>query len=550
MAKRVAIYARYSTDEQRQTSIEDQIRNCRTIAEKLGLVVEDRFIFSDSAISGAEKGIGKRPGFERLMDAIKSGEVDTVIFDSVARAARNYLQGAQLHSLVDTVGLRIVTADGIDSIEQNWDMLWQLKLMTAVGQVKSTASDVQRGMLGQLERGFQIAQPPYGYRATRIYKTDGDSEGTRWGIEPVQAAIVRQMYEWRKSGMSVALIARRLNEDGLPIPRPKSCKGHQYWRPATVQRILANRIYKGEFVWNGSAFARSRAQKRRQEPKLQVFARPDLRLVSDEVWEACNTSQGNARVRGGGRHALAGILCCGVCHAKLAIGAGPKVWTIYCPQCEQAKRVGGHTAFIGYSSLTPAKLALDYCLQQVFTGEVLAEFHARLRERTLSGPGNEEAILRSEIKSLDDLIARIKRFMRDPNIDEDELKKDFGDASASKQEKLERLNALLLQEPTITKALVEKQTAIEPLVLIRRLLDGEPEVYKVRATLGRLIKRFELVAKPAKNVAVFELEFIPGLCIADLTGTKAVDSQSVVFRVTVSTTARRPVVWTVQGERV
>jgi site-specific DNA recombinase len=550
MAQRVAIYARYSTDEQRPTSIEDQIRTCRNAAERLGLIVEERFIFTDSAISGAEKGFGKRAGFARLMDAINTREVDVVIFDSVARAARNYLQGAQLSSLVESIGLRIVTLDGIDSIQDSWDTLWQCKLMNAVGQVKSTSADVQRGMLGQLKRGFQIAQPPFGYTAMRVYQCDGSPQGTRWNVEPVQAAIVREMYDWRRSGMSVAMIARRLNADGLPIPRPKSCKGHQYWRPATVHRILGNRIYKGEFVWNGSSFALAKARRKRQEPKLEVFARPDLRLVSDEVWMACNASQPNARVRGGGKHALAGILKCGVCKSKLSIGGGPTVWTISCPQCEQAKRVGGHESFIGYSSLTPAKLALDFCLQQVFSGPVLAEFHNRLRERMLSGPGNEEAELRADIKSLEDLIARIKRFMRDPKIGDDELRQELGDATAERQERESRLNALLARTPVVTKAMVEMQEALEPFAIIRRLIDGEPEVYKVRATLGRLIKRFELVAKLSKNVAVFELEFVPGICVAELTSTQTIDSQGVVFRVTVSTTARRPVVWTVQGERV
>lgn len=550
MAQRAAIYARYSTDEQRPTSIEDQVRNCQQAAQRLGLTVEERFIFSDSAVSGATKGIGKRPGFARLMDAIHSAEVNTVIFDSVARAARNYLQGAQLGDLVESIGLRIITLDGIDSTHDSWDTIWQFKLINAVGQVKSTSSDVSRGMLGQLERGFQIAQPPFGYKATRVYQTDGNPKGTKWDIDPVQGEIVRQLYEWRKAGMSVAAIAKRLNEDGLPIPRPKTCRGHQYWRPATVQRILNNRVYKGEFVWNGSAFAIAKARKKRQEPKQKVFARPELRLVSDEVWTACNTTQSHARVRGGGKHALAGIIRCGVCGAKLSIGAGPKVWTISCPQCEQAKRVGGHDKFLGYSSLTPAKLALDYCLQQAFTGPVLAEFHARLRARVLAGPGREEADLRTAIKALDDLIARLKRYMRDPRIGDDELQKDLGDAISERLEKVERLNALVAMAPVVTKDLVEKQAAIEPLTLIKRLLDGEPEVYKVRATLGRLIKRFELVAKPAKNVAVFELEFVPGICVAELSQTLAVDSQRVAFKVTVSTTARRPVVWTVQGERL
>jgi len=170
-----AIYARISTDEQRPTSIEDQVRRWRETAAKEGLEVEDKWVFSDIAISGTAKGRAKRVGYQRLMDAIKARLVDVVFFDDVSRASRDMEEGGRITTLVKSMGLRVITSDGIDSGKQaeSW-MLWSLKQMTAVQQVESTASQVVRGMVGQLERGYQIAQPPFGYTGVQIKDNSGN----------------------------------------------------------------------------------------------------------------------------------------------------------------------------------------------------------------------------------------------------------------------------------------------------------------------------------------------------------------------------------------
>lgn len=544
-----AIYARYSTDEQRPTSIEDQVRRCRETAAKEKLTVEDRLVFSDSAISGTAKGRTKRVSYQRLMDAIESKLVDIVFIDDVSRAARDMLEGAKIMALVDSIGLRVVTSDGIDTAQPNWKMLWSFKLMTAVQQVENTASQVVRGMVGQLERGYQIAQPPFGYKSLRIKDAGGRELGTTWEIDTKEAELLRSMYAWRQSGKSVAKIAFELNSLGVLPPCHRRCNGVPYWRPATVHRVLANTIYKGMFVWNGSGYSKAKAKKKRRQLIEQAFERPNLRIVSDELWSACNRVVRNMAIRGGGRHALAGVLSCGVCNALLSLKSVKKSCSVHCPQCEQANRVGGHQNFIGYSSLAAARHALEWCLREVFTGGVLAEFHARLQARLTAGPAKEEAELRRRLGELDVTLKRLKRFALDPDIGEDFFRKDLSDARAEQKSRQAQLDALLSRASHVTKAAVDVQSSIDPLGLIQRLLDGEPEVYKVRATLRRLIARFEFVSKPERNVSIYQLTFIPGIGVAEVSESDVLDEASVTFRVTVSTTAARPVVWIVKGER-
>lgn len=547
-----AIYARYSTDEQRPTSIEDQVRRCRETAAKEGLTVADNFVFSDSAITGTEKGRTKRAAYQRLLDAIDARIVDIVFIDDVSRATRDYLEGAKLMATVENTGLRVVTSDGLDTAQNNWKTLWQVKLMTAGLQIENTAMQVVRGMLGQLERGYQVAQPPFGYRGVRIQDTNSSRIlGTRWEVDETEAALIRKMYAWRKSGLSVAKIALELN-DVLKVLPPcyRRCKGNIYWRPATVHRILANAIYKGVFVWNGSACTRAKSKRKRKVVEEIEFKRPELSIVTEELWNDCNQPVKTIGVRGGGKNALAGVMHCGVCKALLSLSKVKKSCSVHCPQCEQANRVGGHHDFIGYTSLSAAKLALEWCLREVFTGEILEEFHARLQARLHATPVKEEADLRLGLEELGVTINRIKRLALEPGIGDELFKEDLIAAMATQKSKKSQLDALLSRKSHASKGAVAAQTAVDPFELIRRLIDGEPEAYKVRATLRRLISKFEFISKPGKNVSVFELTFVPGIGVAEVSETDVIDTTGVSFSVTASTTARRPVVWVIKGERI
>lgn len=100
MTKRIAIYARVSTDSQ---TVENQLRELQEVAQRQGWVVTD--IFTDEGISGA-KGRDKRPGYDALLKAIARREVDLVAAWAVDRIGR---------SLPDLVGfLGDLNAKGVD----------------------------------------------------------------------------------------------------------------------------------------------------------------------------------------------------------------------------------------------------------------------------------------------------------------------------------------------------------------------------------------------------------------------------------------------------
>src|SRR3546814_13244159 len=77
---RAAIYARYSTDKQRETSIDDQVRGCTRLCEQRGYVQVETY--SDAAKSG---GTVARPALKRLLDDVKTGRFDVIVLDSLTR---------------------------------------------------------------------------------------------------------------------------------------------------------------------------------------------------------------------------------------------------------------------------------------------------------------------------------------------------------------------------------------------------------------------------------------------------------------------------------
>ncbi|WP_427913956.1 recombinase family protein [Ramlibacter sp. MMS24-I3-19] len=545
-------YARYSPGNgQRETSIEDQLRRCRQVAEREGLAIDENFVFADQAITGKAEGLAKRTQYRRLLDAIEARECSIVIVDEISRLTRHVREGGRLMDLVDEMGVRFLTNDGIDTLRDGWRALWMVKLMAANMEVESTGSRTTRGMVGQLERGYQIAQAPYGYRAIPEVTDAGKVLGTKWSIHEPEAEVIRRIYAWRHQGLSCPTIAATLQREGVLPPGSARKRGQVRWRAASVHRLMSNQIYRGLFIWNGSGFTKARARKKRKEVKELPFARPQLRLVSDELWFSCNPrgngEQRSHRPRGGGKNVFSGLVRCGVCDSLLSIGSNKGM---NCPGCYQAKRVGAVDQYMGYTSVTAAKLALEWVLAALFTGEVRQELNKRLTHKLHTGPAKELEEVTGRLKDIEANIDRIQEFMLNPNLDPAIWVKRLEGFAQSKQACEHRLSQLRSASRKLTPAVLQAQVHMDPLPALRELLDGQMEAYKVRATLRRLLATFTFVAKPSRYVSVFRLALQPGVCLAELSDTDVIDNSLFQFEVTCSTTASRPVVWHVSGRAV
>jgi len=101
-----AIYARYSTDGQRETSIDDQVRRCREVAEKSGYTVDEALIFTDSALTGTDKAIHKRAGYHAMLEAWNRHRFNALVVDEIPRLARDVVEMAKLQKTIECRAVR------------------------------------------------------------------------------------------------------------------------------------------------------------------------------------------------------------------------------------------------------------------------------------------------------------------------------------------------------------------------------------------------------------------------------------------------------------
>lgn len=323
---RAASYARFSTDKQRETSIEDQARVCRARIDAEGWQFVE--IFSDMETSGRTL-IGERPGAARMIEAVRRALVDVVVLESLDRLARDLVEQETVVRRLEHRGLRIIgVTDGYDTQLQGRELMRAVRGAINEGYIRDLGHKTHRGLAGQVERGFHAGGLSYGYRST-VAGTDarGEPIGHRLAIDEDQAERVRWIFERYADGWSCQKLAATLNADGVPGPRGGTwCVSALYGSPNKGSGILNNELYLGRYIWNRSQWMKdpdTRKRVRMDRPRAEwvVEDRPALRIVHDDLWQRARDRMAR-RPRPGvrsPRSLFGGLLKCGKCGGAVII---------------------------------------------------------------------------------------------------------------------------------------------------------------------------------------------------------------------------------------
>ncbi|NMG28080.1 recombinase family protein [Aromatoleum evansii] len=538
----IAFYLRYSGENQSPTSIEDQKRRCLELAERQGFSTAHVLFFEDAEVSGYKyEEAQNRPGYKALLAAWDRGEFNVLFVDEFCRLARNYRQIAELEERLDRGDVRLITANGIDSNSANGRFLIGLYGVLAAEESRSISFRVTRGMTGQLVRGYMIAQPPYGYRGERKFAQDGRAVGTVWHIHEPEAEIVREMYQRRLAGAAFAEIAAWLNDSGV-----KTSRRGRVWRPAAVQRVLENPIYCGEFRLNASSFSKYQAKKSGKQLKIVPFPRPDLRLVSDEVWKLAQGPGISRTGYGGGRNHLSGLIHCNCCGSVLSVtNAGSRM---ACGTCVVNSRVGAPGAPTRVPSVSVAGLnaVVGFALRHVFDDERIALIRARLRERLDGGPAAELARLKRLVTKAQNEAQQLARMIRRSDGPDEILEREYDEAKAALREAERSLKDTESAHIGWSGAEIAAQLDVDATTLGAKLLDGRLDAPAVRAVLTQLFPRFVFMGRKSRHVALFELDFAPGVAVAWLSGTSSQIDERVRMSLRLELATRQPLTWSVE----
>ena len=297
---RAAVYARYSSENQRPESLADQIAACRRLAAERGVTILEDHIYTDQAQSGARR---DRQGLTALVAAAQGRLFDVVLVDDLSRLARdNYLMLTVLAEL-QFAGVNIVSvADGLDSHDAEATLGIQIRGIFNELQLQGLKKKTLRGQIGQKQRGFSVGEHPYGYTSVPVGATRVDKKGRtrpdgyKFEIEPREAAVILRVFNAYAAGQSVLRIARMLNSDAVP-GRFRATKG---WSPTTVGRVLDNEKYIGRWVWNKRELRRDPRTGRRRafaKPASEWITHEDetLRIVPQALWETVRTRRQQVR---------------------------------------------------------------------------------------------------------------------------------------------------------------------------------------------------------------------------------------------------------------
>lgn len=343
---RVAVYARFSSDMQRETSLDDQIAAARRHAVGQGWTVDDAHVFTDAAVSGASI---DRPGIQRLLvaAALRPCPFDVLIVDDSSRVSRDLADAVRFLQQLRFFGVRVIyISQQIDSASDQAETLAAVHGIVDSLYLREMAAKIKRGLRGQLERGFATGSITFGYRTIPVPDPSGKMDpnggprllGKRVEVVPDEARVIVQIFDWFVQGLGLTTITDRLNIAGRRGPRGKP------WRRGAARRVLVNERYCGRLIWGSRRFERvpgTRQKLPRAVPRADwhVLDRPDLQIVTPDLWSRAQqrlaeiralTVADSAKPLMRGRNAalhsknlFSGFMRCGTCGgAVTAVNAG------------------------------------------------------------------------------------------------------------------------------------------------------------------------------------------------------------------------------------
>lgn len=223
------IYARYSSHNQRDVSIEQQIEACRKHAAEFGLTITDTY--EDRAISGRTD---NRPAFQRMMRDAEDGKFQYVLAWKSNRMGRNMMQAMVNESRLMDCGVKVFYAE--EDFDDSAAGRFALRSMMNVNQFYSDnlAEDVRRGLMDNASKCMANGRQPLGYKR---------GEGGKVVVDEPAAAIVREIYTRIASGEMFMDIARDLNRRGI-----KTQSGSE-WNKSSFKVLCRNERYRGIYIY-------------------------------------------------------------------------------------------------------------------------------------------------------------------------------------------------------------------------------------------------------------------------------------------------------------
>ena len=279
---KAVIYARYSSDNQREESIEGQLRECTAFAEKNGITILRHYI--DRAFSAKTD---NRPEFQNMIKDSSQGLFEMVLVWKLDRFSRNRYDSAHYKAILKKNNVKVVSAT--EKISEGSEGILMESILEGFAEYYSAdlSEKIVRGMTeNALKHKYNGGGKTIGYVI---------DEDQCFQIDPLTAPLVLEAYKRYDKGATMKEIRDWMNEQGFRNSRgnPISYTG--------VEHILSNRRYIGEYRYRDIVIPDGIPQIVPQD----LFDRVQTRLAKNK--------KAPARFKAEDEYILSGKLFCGYC---------------------------------------------------------------------------------------------------------------------------------------------------------------------------------------------------------------------------------------------
>ena len=276
------IYARYSSDNQREESIEGQIRECKAYADKNGIDIIE--IYIDRALSAKTD---NRPDFQRMIKNSTSRSFEVILVWKLDRFARNRYDAAHYKSVLRKNGVKVTSAT--ENISDGSEGILLESVLEGMAEYYSAelAEKVNRGLTeNALKCRHNGGTPPIGYIVDKDQKYQPD---------PVIAPLILRAFTDYSNGKPILQIIEDLDAGGIRSIHNTKININ------TVTRILHNRKYIGEYRYGETVIPGG----------MPAIVSPELFERVQEMLE--KTKRAPARAKAEVEYLLTTKLFCGKC---------------------------------------------------------------------------------------------------------------------------------------------------------------------------------------------------------------------------------------------
>lgn len=298
------IYARYSSNNQREESIEQQVNKCQEFAARKKLQVVH--VYSDAAISGKTD---QRPQFQQMLKDSEKGRFQYVISWKSNRIGRNMLQALTNMARLDDAGVKCLFVE--EYFEDTASGRFAERNMMNINQfyIENMAEDIRRGLMDNAEKCLVNTRPCLGYKK---------GPDKKYAINEETAPIVREIFQRYLDGWNFIDIANDLNRRGI-----KTVLGND-WNKGSFHSMLRNEMYVGVYKY---------AEVRIEGGVPAIIDKKQF----EEVQRRLSTKQGpKGKKNGTAQYLLTGKLFCGHCGEPMVgiSGTGRHGETHYYYRCQ------------------------------------------------------------------------------------------------------------------------------------------------------------------------------------------------------------------------